>query len=76
MMTDIKTGDDERHHCFTVGPGEERLRLDLFLAKKEPGFSRAQIQRAVAAGMVLVNGHPIKAGRRVKAADIVAIRIP
>ena len=76
MMTDLKTSDDERHHRFTVAPGEEGLRLDLFLAKKEPDLSRAQIQRAVAEGMVLVNGRPIKAGRRVKAADTVAIRIP
>lgn len=73
---DIMTSNDERHHRFTVDPGEEGLRLDLFLTKKEPGLSRAQIQRAVAEEMVLVNGRPIKAGRRVKAADTVAIRIP
>jgi 23S rRNA pseudouridine1911/1915/1917 synthase len=76
MTTDVMTSDDERHHRFTVDPGEEGLRLDLFLTKKEPGLSRAQIQRAVTEEMVLVNGRPIKAGRRVKAADTVAIRIP
>ncbi len=76
MMTDVKTSDDERHHRFTVAPEEEGLRLDLFLTGKEPGLSRAQIQRAVAEGRVLVNGRPIKAGRRVKAADAVAIHIP
>ena len=63
MMTDVKTSGDERHHRFTVAPGEEGLRLDLFLTGKEPGLSRAQIQRAVAEGRVLVNGRPIKAGR-------------
>lgn len=76
MMSDVMSSNDERRHRFTVDPGEEGLRLDLFLAKKEPGLSRTQIQRAVAEGMVLVNGRPIKAGRRVKAADTVAIRIP
>jgi 23S rRNA pseudouridine1911/1915/1917 synthase len=76
MMTDVKTSDDERRHRFTVAPGEEGLRLDLFLAGKEPGLSRAQIQRAVVEGRVLVNGRPIKAGRRVKAADVIAIHIP
>jgi 23S rRNA pseudouridine1911/1915/1917 synthase len=76
MTTDVVTEDNERHHRFTVAPEEEGFRLDLFLTKKEPGLSRAQIQRAVAEGRVLVNSRPIKAGRRVKAADAVAIRIP
>lgn len=76
MTTGVGISDDERLHRFTVAPGEEGLRLDLFLAKKEPALSRAQIQRAVAEGRVLVNGRPIKAGRRVKTADAVAVRIP
>lgn len=76
MTTDVMTSNGEGHHRFTVASDDQGLRLDLFLAKKEPGLSRAQIQRAVAEGRVLVNGRPIKAGRRVKAADTVAIRIP
>jgi 23S rRNA pseudouridine1911/1915/1917 synthase len=71
----MTTGGD-REHRFIVPPGEGGDRLDLFLADKEPGLSRAQIQRAVAEGRVLVNGRPAKAGRKVKAADTVAIRIP
>jgi 23S rRNA pseudouridine1911/1915/1917 synthase len=71
-----QTSGAERHHRFTVATEEEGLRLDLFLTKKEPGLSRAQVQRAIAEERVLVNGRPIKAGRRVKAADAVAIRIP
>ena len=54
----------------------EALRLDLYLAGKEPGLSRAQIQRAVAEGRVQVNDRPAKAGRKVKAGDSVAIFIP
>jgi 23S rRNA pseudouridine1911/1915/1917 synthase len=72
----VNTGGGESHHCFTVQPEEGGLRLDLFLAGKEPGLSRAQIQRAAAAGRVWVNDRPAKAGRRVKAADIIAISIP
>ncbi|MBM4314174.1 MAG: RluA family pseudouridine synthase [Deltaproteobacteria bacterium] len=69
-------GSTGKHHRFTVAPEEEGLRLDLFLAGKEPGLSRAQIQRAVAEGRVLANGCPIKAGRRVKTADAVTILLP
>ncbi|MHB8910187.1 MAG: RluA family pseudouridine synthase [Syntrophales bacterium] len=74
-MIDAGTGA-EQHHCFTVPPGEGGDRLDLFLSDKEPGLSRAQIQRAVLEGRVLVNGRPAKAGRKVKAADAIAITIP
>jgi 23S rRNA pseudouridine1911/1915/1917 synthase len=73
--TDADTGGGE-HHRFTVLPEEGGLRLDLYLAGKEPGLSRAQIQRAVAEGRVRVNDRPAKAGRRVKAADTVVISIP
>lgn len=66
----------ERQDRFTVERDREGLRLDLFLAKMEPGLSRVQIQRAVAEGRVLVNDKPAKAGRKVKTADRVSIRIP
>ena len=76
MTADANTGGGEKQHRFLVAPDEEGLRLDLFLAGKKPGLSRAQIQRAVSEGRVLVNDRPIKAGRRVKAADAVVIFIP
>ena len=75
-MTGAGSSDDGHRHRFIVASGEEGLRLDLFLTKKVPEISRAQIQRAVAEGRVLVNDRPIKAGRKVKAADVVAISIP
>ena len=48
-MTGARTIDGGTLHRFVVAPEEAGLRLDLFLAKKEPGLSRSQIQRAVAA---------------------------
>ena len=66
---------EERHH-FTVLPEERGVRLDLFLAGKGTGLSRAQIQRAVWEGRVWVNDRPAKVGRRVKTDDSVAIAIP
>ena len=75
-MTGAGTSHGGTLHRFVVAPEEAGLRLDLFLTKKEPGLSRSQIQRSVAEGRVLVNDRPIKAGRKVKAADAVAISIP
>ena len=65
-----------KRHSFTVAPEEGGVRLDLYLAGKEPGLSRAQIQRAVWEGRVWVNDRPAKVGRRVKTADSIAIAIP
>jgi len=74
-LIDGDTGG-ERRHRFTVLPGEGGDRLDCYLVGKEPDLSRAQIQRAVSEGRVQVNDHPAKAGRKVKAADTIVIRIP
>ncbi len=65
-----------RVHRFTVGPEGEGLRLDYFLAGKETGLSRAQIQRAIAEERVRLNDRPAKAGRKVKRDDAVTIHIP
>jgi len=75
MTTDVNAGGG-REHRFLVAPLEEGLRLDLFLAGKVPGLSRAQVQRAVADGRVLLNDRPIKAARRVRTGDAVAVYIP
>jgi 23S rRNA pseudouridine1911/1915/1917 synthase len=63
-------------HRFIVAPEEEGIRLDLFLTAKEPGFSRARIQKAIDEGCVRVNDHPVRAGRKVKVGDAVVITLP
>lgn len=69
-----QSGEQER--CFTVAPEEAGLRADLFLAGREIGLSRSQVQRAVEEGQVCVNGNLIRAARKLKAGEEVAIRIP
>jgi 23S rRNA pseudouridine1911/1915/1917 synthase len=60
---------------MAVSPEEEGRRVDLYLAGKG-GLSRAQVQKGIDEGRVCVNGSPVKASRRVKAGEAVAIRIP
>lgn len=45
---------------FTVSPEEAGQRLDVFAVSKIPGFSRAALQKAITAGEITVNGHPVK----------------
>jgi 23S rRNA pseudouridine1911/1915/1917 synthase len=61
---------------FAIAPEQSGLRLDLFLAGREIGLSRSQVQRAVAEGRVRVNGSPARPGRKLKAGDGVAVCLP
>ena len=73
---DGDAGRGERPIGFTVGPAEGGLRLDLFLTGQKTGLSRSQVQRAVDEGQVRVNGSPARSGRKLKAGDEVAVRLP
>jgi 23S rRNA pseudouridine1911/1915/1917 synthase len=61
---------------FTIEKADRGKRLDLFLAEQLPAPSRAQIQRYVREGCILVNAAQAKAGTRVKEGDLIQGRIP
>ena len=65
-----------RRFSFSVSGEEAGLRLDLFLTGREIGLSRTQIGRAVDEGRVTVNGRPSRAGRKLRAGEVVVIAIP
>lgn len=49
----------------------ENPRVDLFLKEKIKDLSRAQIQKIIKEGKVLVNGQPVKASHKLKAGEVV-----
>jgi 23S rRNA pseudouridine1911/1915/1917 synthase len=56
--------------------GDERPRLDAFVAARDGSLSRAQVQRLIEDGDVLVNGAvPAKAGLKLRPGDEVLVRI-
>ncbi|MGQ9801111.1 MAG: RluA family pseudouridine synthase [Candidatus Saccharicenans sp.] len=59
---------------FLVGSAAN-IRLDLFLKDRLPEFSRAQIQKAIKEGQVLVNGNLARPGQKLKAGDRVEVRL-
>jgi 23S rRNA pseudouridine1911/1915/1917 synthase len=61
---------------LTVKKADHGKRLDLFLAEQLPAQSRAQIQRYIREGCILLNAAQAKAGTRVKEGDLVKGRIP
>ena len=60
---------------FVAGPEDARTRLDVFLARHMPDWSRSQIQRQIRSGMVTVGLEAVyKSGHEMEGGERVAIR--
>jgi len=64
------------HHQFLADPGQEVLRVDLFLLDRIPNTSRSKIQSAAKNGNVFVNDVAVKSNYKIKPGDSVALRLP
>lgn len=61
---------------YVVEDQGDRPRLDAYLAARDDGLTRAQVQRLIEAGDVTVNGAPpAKSGVKVRAGDTIAVTI-
>jgi 23S rRNA pseudouridine1911/1915/1917 synthase len=61
---------------FTVGPGEQGLRLDVYLSQKDSSLSRSQARRLIDDGDALVDGKSARASHRLRAGETVSLRRP
>jgi len=66
----------EGDFTFTVEKGAHGRRLDVFLAEHLPEQSRAQIQRYIREGYIVLNAVHTKAGTPVKAGDLITGHLP
>lgn len=66
---------DDRVLRFTVSPSDAGRRLDARLAECEEMDSRAEAQRLIDAGDVLVNGEPRAKRHRLAAGDVVEVSL-
>ncbi len=73
MMEDTLPIIQETHHFEEVTPGE---RLDKWLARQLPGYSRTEIQRWIKEGLVRVNGRASKPGYKLEPGDVVEVDVP
>jgi 23S rRNA pseudouridine1911/1915/1917 synthase len=60
---------------LAVSPSEAGLRLDGFLASRFGGISRMRLRQAIAEGDVTVDGVVRTAGWKLRAGDLVAVRL-
>lgn len=68
--TDILNGDSSEElyerQVIKTNNGQEPYRIDKFLMNRIEGATRNKIQQAIEAGMVTVNGQPVKSNFKVK----------
>jgi len=58
-----------------VEEGVQKMRLDVFVAKQFPNYSRAHIQRAIKSGDILLNGKAVKSHVHIKPGDEIEMKI-
>jgi 23S rRNA pseudouridine1911/1915/1917 synthase len=61
------------HYRFKADPGQQQLRIDLFLITRIENASRNKIQQAAKAGNIRVNGKQVKQNYKVKPGDEIVI---
>jgi 23S rRNA pseudouridine1911/1915/1917 synthase len=61
---------------LTVESRAHGWRVDHYLSRLFPNYSRALFQKAIQDGSVLVNGLTVKMSRRLRVNDIVSVRLP
>jgi len=69
-------GEDQGERKFHLTTETSKQRLDLFVLEHLEGLSRAQAQKLIGAGRVLVDGRVEKAGFRFKGGERVEIAMP
>lgn len=63
-------------HQIVVPGNAARLRLDLFLARELPDFSRSRLQQLIRDKFVRLNGQPARPRDAVRAGDVIEVREP
>ena len=63
------------HYRFTADPGQDPIRIDIFIMHRIEKVSRNKVQSHIKQGHVLVNGETVKANHKVKANDIITINL-
>lgn len=76
-LDDLELAQDStelyEHFRVVADKGQSLLRVDKFLADHLVHSSRNRIQNAADAGMIMVNGCPVKSNYRVKPLDVVTV---
>ena len=72
---EISDTSDELYERFNIiiDKGQDQLRIDKFLVNRIEGATRNKVQKAINAGMVLVNDKEIKSNYKIKPLDAIIV---
>ena len=73
-MKEPANSNDE--YSFVVSKEQSGQRLDLFLSRVIPDFSRSHFKKLIKEDLVLVNGTPVKPSYETRAGDLIMARVP
>ena len=59
-----------------VTGGESSKRIDVFLANRDPTFSRSALQRLITEGRIQINGRPVRPSQKIKPGDRIRLEVP
>ena len=61
---------------FVITAGESTKRIDLFLANRDPTFSRSALQRLIEDGCIQINGRTVRPSQKIKPGDRIRLEVP
>lgn len=73
QLTEATSDELYQQRVIKTDKGQEPYRIDKFLMNRIEGATRNKIQQAIEAGMVTVNGHPVKSNYKVKAFEEIIV---
>ena len=68
------TANPNEEYSFVVSKEQSTQRIDLFLSRVLPDFSRSHLKRLIKEGLVLVNGNLVKPSCETRAGDLVTVK--
>jgi 23S rRNA pseudouridine1911/1915/1917 synthase len=66
----------EQFASLEVDGREAGQRLDVFVAHHIPGLTRSQVERLAKSGRILLDGRPVRPGRRMAAGETLQVSLP
>ena len=76
-IEDLETDEQQlfEHWKVEVDMGQTPVRIDKFLAEKNPYQSRNRIQQAADSGFIHVNDNPVKSNYKVRPGDVITLML-
>lgn len=76
-IEDLETDEQQlfEHWKVEVDMGQTPMRIDKFLAEKNPYQSRNRIQQVAASGFIHVNDKPVKSNYKVRPGDVITLML-